>query len=452
MKNKINFTYTQEFLKNYCDEIIAKALKYGATACKVEINEIISHDIAILNQSIENFETSYGCSMSIVVFVGDKKGSSAITSLTKTNIDNTIQHAIEIAKYTENDPANGLPEKKFLANNNIIHEIDLDLYHVNQNNNNDIINNLKELENLSINKNNKIFISDGTSFHNSYYNFRLANSNGFNSGYFTSRYNKGINLIAKTSDGMQIDYCYTSKRNYDDLEDNNKLANKINYKLSRRLKKTAIKTGVYNVIFETDIAKSIISNFFAAINGTNIFRNLSFLNNSIHKQIFPEWLTISENPFESRGLASCFFDTEGVIVSKKDIVTNGILNTYLLNNYTAKKLQLNLTGNAGGTHNVYVSNNFNGNLNSLAKELFNGLIIIETIGHGINIVTGDYSVGASGLVVTNGEICDFIENFTISGNLKNIFNNIKYIANDYTHSSLNCGSMLVENIKIASNE
>jgi PmbA protein len=450
--DKINFTYTQDFLKNYCDEIINKAIQYGASSCKVEINEIISQDIAILNQSIENFETSYGCSMSIVVFVGNKKGVSAITSLAKSNVDSTILHAIDIAKYTEDDDANGLPEKKFLANNNIINKIDLELYHINTKNNYEIIDNIKELEELSINGNNKVFVSDGASFHSSYYNFRLASSNGFNSGYFTSRYNKGISLIAKTSHGMQTDYCYSNKRNYNKLDNNIQLANQIHNKLTRRLNKSTIKTGTYNVIFESDIAKSIINNFFAAINGNNIFRNLSFLNNSIHKQIFPQWLTIIENPFEKEGLGSCFFDNEGVIVSKKEIVTNGILNTYLLNSYTAKKLQLNVTGNSGGTHNINISHNFDGNINNLAKELFNGLIIIETIGHGVNIVTGDYSVGASGLLVKNGIIGEFVENFTLSGNLKNIFNNIKYIANDYIHSSLNCGSMLVENIKIASNE
>jgi PmbA protein len=448
---KNQFNYSQDFLKNYCNEIITKALKYGATQCKVEINEVISKDISILNQSIEQFENSYGCSISITVFIGNKKGSSAITALNIDNIDDTIKHALDIAKYTEDDNANSLPAKSFLADNDIVNKINLNLYHNKIDDNQKLISNLKELENMACHKNDH-FISDGCSIHASYYNFRLANSHGFNSGYITSRYNKDISLIAKIDNNtMQTDYAYTTKRDYLKLDTNQELTNRVYNKLTRRLNKSSITTGTYNIIFESDIAKSIIGNFFAGINGNNIFRNLSFLNNSLHQKVFPQWLSIYEDPFELENMASCFFDSEGVKVIKKDIVTNGVVNNYLLNSYTAKKLGLDLTGNAGGTHNVYVSSNFNGDIHQLAKELFNGIIIIETIGHGVNIVTGDYSVGASGLLVKNGIVSEFVDNFTLSGNLKYIFNNIKYIANDYTHGSLNCGSMLIEGLKIASN-
>lgn len=437
---QLNFLYTQVQLQEIADAIIKQSLKLGASNAQVELSESISTDVEVLNQNIENFETSHENQLLLTVFKGHKKGNVGISSLSNLNLEQIIQQALDIATFTQDDDCNGILEKEFQAKPL---KKDLELYNPINISNDRIIQESKELEELALNAAN-IKASEGSATTLTHYNFVTANSNGFNDGYMTSRYSKYVSLIGENKSNMQNDYWYSSSRDYNTLDSNSKIATLAQNRLNRRLITTEYSSCKPYVIFETQIAKSIIGSLMGAISGNSLYRQLSFLNDSLQQKILPKWITITEDPFIKKGLSSCYFDNEGGKVAAKDIIANGIIQSYLLTGYTARKLAMQPTGNSGGNHNLTVTNNFNGGIEKLATQITDGIIIIDTIGHGLNMVTGDYSVGASGLVIKNGLITGFVDNLTISGNMRDIFNGISLISDDYHFSSINCGSMLID--------
>ncbi|MFN8770085.1 MAG: metallopeptidase TldD-related protein [Neisseriaceae bacterium] len=441
----IDFEFSQEQLKETANKILDIATKSGASAAQLEINESIATGVDVLNNEIENFETSYDRTLALTVYVGKKRGNIGITSILPNNIEQIINQAIDIAKYTQEDPANGIADKEFICKSI---NCDLELYHPIIISNQTLIDKAKNIEAIALQSDKRITSSDGSSISLVKHNFVIANTNDLNLGYKTTRYSNSISLIGGETN-MQTDYWYSSSRDFNDMASDYDLAQRAVSRVIRRLNKKEIKTNTYPVIFESQIAKSIIGNFLGGIKGQNLFRKLSFLNDSLNTQIFPEWLNIIEDPFITRGLSSCYFDNEGVFVQRRNLVENGTIKGYLLSSYTARKLSMNPTGNAGGSHNIIVSNNITGDVNTLAKKMDKGLIIIETIGHGLNMVTGDYSVGASGLWVEDGQIQHFVDNITISGNMKDILKNIAYISDDYHSGSIMCGSMLVDGITVS---
>jgi PmbA protein len=443
---QLEFTHTQNDLKNLADLILNRATALGATSAGLEINESIETGVDILNGRIESVESSYDSNIALTVYVGQNRGNVGISQVPPGDLDMIIRQALDIAKYTQADPISGIANKEDLCNS---FTDNLQLYNPTAIDNAQIIQHALELEKIGLTMDKQVNASDGAAISLGKYNFVIASTNGLNLGYTTTRYSKSLSLIGQTKKGMQTDYWYSNARAYEDLDSNLDLAAHAISRVKRRLKNGKIKSGSYSVIFESTIAKSLISTFLGAISGGSLYRNLSFLNNSLNTQVFPKWLTIIEDPFVIKGSSSCYFDNEGVRVSQRDLVGNGIVNGYLLSCYSARKLGMKTTGNAGGNHNIQVSSNTVGDINTLAAEMKHGLVIIETIGHGVNTVTGDYSVGASGLWVENGEIKFFVDGLTIAGNLKNIFKNIRYISNDYTKGSIQCGSMLVDGIDIS---
>lgn len=440
------FEYTQEYLQNLAKQIVDRAISLGATAAEIELNHSISTNVDVLNQEIENFETSYGCESALTVYLGKQKGHVSVTKLPPVDLDQLIRQALDIAKYTQEDAANGLADKAWLCEG--INQ-DLKLYNPSNIDNLALVEYTKEIEALALQSSDKIKASEGSSVNLVKTNFVYANSLGFDLGYPTTRASNSVSLIGSNQAGMQTDYWYSSERDFNDLLSPQELAITAANRLIRRLNKGKIKSGKYSVIFEAPIAKTLIGTFLGAISGGNLYRKLSFLNDSINTQVFPQFVNIIEDPFVIKGSSSCYFDAEGVKVSSRNLVENGILQGYLLNSYCARKLGLTTTGNAGGNHNILVNSNFSGSVLDLAKQLSRGLIIIETIGHGVNLVTGDYSVGASGLWVENGEVQFFVDNLSISYNLKDLFKEIAYIGNDYTKSSVNVGSILVPQINVS---
>lgn len=446
----MDFELSRDELKNKASFILERAISHGATSAIVAINESIETGVDILKNEIENFETSYSSSLNLTLYIGKNKGSAGISSTRTESIDDLIKHAYDIAKYTEADPDNGIAEsddicQNFSENLNLYNPIDLA--------NDDLINNAREIEQIALNTNAQITNSNGSSLGYGKYNFVIANTNGLNQGYKTTRFDSSISLIGENKNtGMQTDYWYSSSRNFQNLLSPKELAvTAINRTIRRLNTGPKIASGLYPVIFEASIAKSLIGNFLGAINGNNLYRNLSFLNNSLNATVFPQWVDIIEDPFIDNGLASCYFDNEGVNVTKRNLVEAGIVKGYQLNCYNARKLGMKTTGNSGGNHNIIVKSNFDGDSLALAKQIGSGLIIIETIGHGVNMVTGDYSVGASGLWVENGVVQYFTDNLTIAGNLKDIYQKIQYISSDHnSSSSIRCGSMLIDNIQVSS--
>jgi PmbA protein len=437
---KLDFLYTQTQLNEIANEIIHQAQQEGASDAQVELSESITTDIEVLNQEIENFETSHENQLLLTVYMGHKKGHIGISSIKLENSREIIRQALDIAKYTEEDSANGLLEKEYIVTS--LHE-DLQLYAPYPINNSELIMQTKELEQIALDMEALISASDGASTALTRYNFVTANSNGLNHGYQTSRYSKSLSLIGKNAQGMQTDYWYSSSRVFTNLSTNDELAKKTVSRIKRRLNSASYTSGKPAVIFESTIAKSIIGSLIGALSGGSLYRKLSFLNDSLGQQILPDWFNMYEDPFVVNGLASCYFDNEGSTVARRTIIEAGKVQGYFLSSYTARKMNMRSTGNAGGSHNIYVTPNHRGDLESLAREMQNGLIIIETIGHGLNMVTGDYSVGASALVVINGEISHFTDNLTIAGNMRKILQQIALISDDTEFSSVNCGAMLI---------
>lgn len=439
--NKINFLYSTHQLQQQADTIIHRALRLGATQAQVELSENIATEVEVLNQNIENFTTAHEHQLLLTVYLGQQKGQIGISNLATPDLDLLIAKALDIAKYTQPDTANGLLAEEFLAPN---WSHDLALYSPLLIDNHTLIATTMRLEQQTLSQSELITASDGAATSINSYNFVTATSNGFNNGYQTSRYSNSVSIIGNSANGMQTDYWYSSARNYQQLLDSNTLAKTAAKRLLRRLTPGKFNGQQGPIIFESNIAKSIIGSLIGALSGNALYRKLSFLNDSLGQQILPTWLTIYEDPYRPQGLASCYFDNEGGIVKPRTLIDQGKVAGYLLSAYSARKLNLPPTGNAGGAHNLIVTANFAGDLAQLAHTMHNGLIIIETIGHGLNAVTGDYSVGASALEVVNGEIGNFIDNLTLSGNIRNILHNILNIANDSSESSIICGSMLID--------
>jgi PmbA protein len=444
--SQIDFEHSQEYLKSFATQILDKAIKLGATSAEIAINESIDTSIEVLNSNIDSFETSYSSYLSLFVFKDHQKGYVSVSKIALDMIDEIVSKALDIAKYTEADMHNGIAESKFLCTSI---EHNLQLFNPIIIDNATLVTQTKELENLALNTK-QVKSSDGASLNLNKRNFLLATTNNFNMGYQTTKFSKHISLIGENKFGLQTDYWYDSARSFNDLMPDKKLVNKAIYRLARRLNKGKISSGNYSVIFDSPVAKSFMGYFLEAISGTSLFRRLSFLNDSKGTQVFPQWLNIIDNPFIVKGNSSCYFDAEGVKVSKRHLVSNGVVQDYILDCYTARKLNLATTGNAGGVHNVEISHNFDGELEKLAKLMHDGLIIIEIVGHGLNLVSGDYSFGAGALLVEHGEIKYYIDNLTIAGNLKDFYKNIKYINNDFSPTgTMHCGAILVDNINVA---
>lgn len=443
----LSFEYEQHQLKNIATQILDRSLKLGATSAQIELNEGMETNIDVLNGSVEHFESSYSSDLTLYTYIEHNRGCISISQIQPRDIDDIINRALNIAKHAEADAHNGIAEGNLLCTSIAAN---LELYNPLHLANQELINRAANIENIAKKQNKQIKTSDGASISAGQYNFAIASTNGLNLGYKTSRYSVNISLIGENQHGMQTDGWYDTSRDYHELIDDTTLANVAVNRTVRRLNKGAVKSGQYAVIFESSVAKSLIGSYLGAISGNNLFRRLSFLNDSFATTIFPQWVNIIEDPFIVKGNSSCYFDGEGVMVNRRELVKNGQVNGYLLNCYSARKLGLSSSGNAGGHHNLLVSPNFSGNIHQLAAKLYRGIIIIETIGHGVNMVTGDYSVGASGLWVEHGEIQFFVDNLTISGNLKQMYRNIQYISDDYSqHSSIHCGSMLIDGINIA---
>jgi PmbA protein len=440
------FDYSQNDLADLANNVLGIAHELGATSAQVEISEGKARGVDVLNGAIENFETSYEQGIAVTIYVGNQRGIVGSSGIIK-DVASLVKQAVEIAKASESDPYNKIADKEYLCTT--INDKDLQLHNPVEITNDELIMRAKHIEQLGLTGSKQITQSDGSSLSMVNNNFRLANSNGFNLGYQTTRYSSSLSLIGNTNNGMQTDSWYSVSRDYSQLSTDSQLANKTIERVTRRLNQGKAQSGNFPVIFEADIAKSIIGNFLSAISGNNQFRKLSFLTGAKDTQVLPSWLNIYEDPFVIKGLSSCYFDNEGVKVAATNLVKHGIIDHYLLSSYTAYKLGLTPTGNAGGAHNIFVNHNTKGGITELSKIIGEGLIVIETIGHGLNMVSGDYSVGASGLWVKNGEIQHFVDNLTISGNLKYMLANIAYISDDTDGKvAINCGSMVVDGVTI----
>ncbi|CAL4042260.1 Metalloprotease PmbA [Buchnera aphidicola (Anoecia corni)] len=411
------------------------------------IDHTFGYNVLVRNQNIEIIEFNQDSIFNINVYSNQKKGSSSSSDLSYLSMKNTFKSACNIAKNSFIDRYNQLPEKKLLVTN----PKNLFLLHVDNITINQAINLVINTEKISLNYDKKIVNSEGANFFYSITIKIIGNSLGLLSSYCSSLYSLSNGIIAKNNDGMQRDYSYSINRNFKKLKGPNWIGKKSAKYAIRRLSPQKIQTTFLPIILSSNISKSLFFHLAESISGINIYNKSSFLLNSLNKKILPDWCSILEDPNILGGLGSKPFDAEGVKTKRKFIVEKGILKTWILNNYSSNRLNLKNTGNSGGIHNwIIINNNRSYSFKNLLKIMNTGLLITELLGNGIDLITGNYSRGAVGFYVKNGNIQFPVDGITISGNLKKIFNNIKYISTDINvNSKIHCGSLLIEKIHIS---
>ena len=432
----------QEYLKKKASYCLDLAKKLGATNASVNVGSSISETVNFRNKKLEESNRSDNLGVEITTYVGKKKSSISSSNLLEDNLNILIEKCIETTKNTPEDEFNALPDKDLLAK-----EIkELNLYDESHIENDDKIKYLTRLE-ASASSNKKI-VNTESSFTEDKSNFILANTDGFCKGFKTSSFVASSVAVAKDDNSMERDYEYTLTCHLSDLKSAEKLGKAAAEQTLRKLSPKKIFSEKLAVIFDKSIAKGILSTFSNAILSSAISRGTSFLKDKIDDKIFSDSINIFDKPDIIKGLGSRSFDAEGVKTDTLKIVDQGILKHYLIDTYNGKKLNLKSNGRCGGTSNFFFENgkiSYKDLLNSNSKCLY----ITETIGHGSNIITGDYSVGATGFLVENGEFKYPINEITIAGNFKDMFQNIT-LANDLEFKySTNSPTMMIEGMVVA---
>ncbi len=442
--DEMNISLETQRLQEVGQGLIKQALSKGASQVEVGVAKDLGLSVQVRNQDIETLEYNRDNSFGLTVYFGHKKGIATTSDLSPAALAETVEAACNIARHTEADDCSGLADASLMATQPIDLKLDCPMGVTAEKAQKIAL----ECEAAGL-ENEKISQSEGASF-SSHRGIRYyANSHGFSAATPSSRHSLSCVLIAQDEKGMQRDYWYSLARDANLLETPGFIGHKAAKRVLDRLGSRKVATQKSPVIMAPEIARGLVGNLCSAIRGSNIYRESSFLLDSLHKTIFPEFFQINESPFIEGGLASAWYDSEGVATREQQIIENGCLNTFLLNSYSARRLKTNPTGHAGGTHNLIVKNS-GVELDALIKQMHRGLVVTETMGHGVNLVTGDYSRGASGFWVENGEIQHFVEEITIAGNLKDMFNGVVAIASDIDErSSTLTGSWLLSEMTIA---
>ncbi len=432
----------QDFLKAKAAYCLDVAKKIGASNASVIIGHSISETVNFRNNNLDESNRSDGLAFSIDTYIGKKKSSISSSNLLDENLNKLITKCYETTKITPEDEFNSLPDKNLLADS----LKNLNIYDDTHIENDKKIDYLKELESTA-SKDKKI-VNTESSFTEKKSNFILANSDGFCSGYKTSSFTASCVAVAKDEKSMERDYEYSSKRYLDDIKDPQSLGKIASDQTIRKLSPKKIGSEKLSVIFDKRIAKGMLSVFASAISSSAIARGTSFLKDQLNEQIFSNSINIIDKPDIIKGLGSKNFDSEGVKSETLNLVKEGVLKSYLVDSYNGRKLNLKSNGRSGGTTNLYFENG-NQSYDELLKINSKCIYITETIGHGSNLVTGDYSVGATGFLVEGGEFKYPINEITIAGNFKDMFKKI-FLANDLEFDySTNSPTMMIEGMTVA---
>lgn len=427
------------------EDVVRLAKAAGASAAEAEISFGFGQNVSVRMGETETIEYNRDKGVSVTVYFGQQKGHASTSDLSAKALQDTVAAACNIARYTAKDEFCGLADAKLMAS----HIPDLDLHHPWNISVDEALDLAKRCEAAAQAVDPRITNSEGASVSTYEGLFSYANSHGFTGGYASSRHGFSCSVIAEDVDAMQRDYWYTSARSADDLEPAELVGRIAGERTVRRLGGRQLKTAQVPVLFEASLASGLISHLISAISGGSLYRKSSFLLDSLGKQVLSPLVTIQEQPHLLRGLASAPFDNEGVATSPRTLVQDGVLQGYVLSSYSARKLGMTTTGNAGGNHNLIISHG-DQDFNSLLKTMGTGLVVTELLGHGINMVTGDYSRGAAGFWVENGVIVYPVEEITIAGNLADMFKQIVAIGNDVlVQGSKQVGSILIEQMTVA---
>ncbi|MFP1753496.1 metalloprotease PmbA [Lonsdalea quercina] len=430
------------------EQAVAQALELaraGSDAAEVAVTKTTGIGVSTRYGEVENVEFNSDGALGITVYHQQRKGSASSTDLSPQAIARTVQAALDIARYTSVDPFAGPADEALLA----FDAPDLDLFHPAELDAERGIELAARAEQSALQADERITNTEGGSF-NSYYGVKVfGNSHGMLQSYCSSRHSMSSCVIAGEGGNMQRDYAYTLDRALDDLETPEWVGQECARRTLSRLAPRKLSTMQAPVMFSAEVATGLFGHLVGAISGSSVYRKSTFLLDQLGQQILPEWLTIRELPHLRKGLASTPFDSEGVRTQERDIVKDGVLQTWLMTSYAARKLGMQSTGHAGGIHNWRIAGrglDFDGML----REMGTGLLVTELMGQGVSGVTGDYSRGAAGFWVENGQIQYPVSEITIAGNLKDMLRNIVTVGDDIeTRSNIQCGSVLLPAMKIA---
>ena len=440
------FSYSLAQLQEMSDRVLQLAKDAGASAAEAEVSLGFGQNVSVRMNETETIEYNRDKGVSVSVYFGQQRGHASTSDLSPQALYDTVSAACNIARYTAKDEFCGLADANLMAKK----IPDLDLHHPWVLNVDQAIDLAKVCESEARGVDARITNSEGAAVSTYEGMFAYANSHGFNGGYATSRHSLSCSVIADDGqDNMQRDYWYSTARDAKDLETAQYVGRLAGERTVRRLGSQRIKTAQVPVMFDASISAGLISHLISAISGGSLYRKSSFLLDSLGTQVMSPLITIEEQPHLLKGLSSSPFDNEGVATYPRTLVKNGVLEGYVLSSYSARKLGMTTTANAGGNHNLIVSHgdlDFNGML----KAMGTGLLVTELLGHGVNMVTGDYSRGAAGFWVENGVILHPVEEITIAGNLREMFKQIVAVGNDVLiQGSKQVGSVLIENMTVA---
>jgi len=440
-----NFLTEQTKWEELVGDILAEARKQGATSAEASVSKGLGFTASVRMGAVETIEYHRDKGVGITVYFGQRKGSASTSDTNQESIKATVTAACNIARLSGEDPYAGLADPALLAKN----YPDLDLYHPWAIDTDQAVTLALECEQQARAVDKRINNSEGASV-STYQSLGIyGNSNGFIGGCASSRHSVSCSVVAEDASGMQRDGYYTVARDAMDLEAIGVVAKHTGERTVQRLGSRRIKTCKVPVIFHAELARGLFGSFLSAISGGNLYRKATFLLDQLGKQVFTKDLSLFERPHILKGLGSAPFDAEGVVTADRTLVENGILQGYLLGSYSARKLGMQSTGNAGGAHNIVVKTS-TFDLPALLKQMHTGLLVTEVMGQGVNIVTGDYSRGAAGFWVENGEVQFPVSEITIANNLREMFLHLVAVGNDIDHrGSILTGSILLENMMIA---
>ena len=421
----------------------ARQLKNSAAEVRASSHQGLS--VNVRKGEVETLEFTRDRGISVTVYRGRCKGSASSGDLRSDSITDCIERATDIARYTQEDRCNGLADAELMATE--FHE--LDLWHPVDVDAQSAIQRAQEIEAAALATDSRISNSEGASLSLGQGQSVYANSHGFSGTHGGTRYGQSCAVIAGEGGAMQRDYWYDSKRVFEELDDAAVTGRTAAERTVARLGAKQVKTCQAPVLFTPDVARSILAHFIGAVSGGALYRKASFLQDSLGQRLFPESIRLQELPFLIRGPASADFDSEGVATRERDIVHEGVLLNYVLNSYAARKLGMRTTGNAGGVRNLRLPAGQHSQAELIA-DMGRGLVVNEVMGQGVSIVTGDYSRGAAGFWVENGEIQFPVQEVTVAGNLRDMLKNIVGVGSDLDdRSAIQTGSIVIENLTIA---
>jgi len=434
-------------LKNIVSDALAHARKMGATQAEADVSLQKGLTTTVRLGEVETVEYQRDRGMGVTVYFGKRKGSASTADLSPRAVSETVEKACDIARYTAEDACAGLADPEELARD----IPDLDLDHPWDISPEQAVECARNCEAAGREVDSRITNSEGATVA-SHRGVRVyGNSHGFLAGYPSTSHSVSCVLLAQAGEDMQRDYWYSSTRDARELEAAEGIGRKAGARAVARLGARKIATQKARVLYAPEVARGLIGHFLGAVRGSSQYRKSSFLLGAAGQAVFPSFLELTERPHIPRGLGSSPFDGEGVATRNRDLVRDGVLQGYVLGSYSARKLGLKTTGNAGGTHNVLVGSGRGGmGVDALMRELGTGLLVTELMGQGVNGVTGDYSRGASGYWIENGAVTYPVHEITIAGNLKDMYRNIAALGDDIDlRGGVRVGSVLISEMTIA---